>query len=209
MVRGVPQTLQWDCTAHIMPYLQVLHTWLRKVGAEMPSVTATPELAAPVEVRIDHGLLRQNEDHHRKNMAHQKPETRNVQEARIQTIASTPETKNRHPTGKASGSQEHCTRWGEQGFSLNVTSAEETLRSAFLRRDLLECPVSKKPRRGTNCLIRNKEFLGTHKLSKVLDPEQFMSAAALGLVTAAESWWVASHGRWCPGYHYYYYYYYY
>ena len=76
---------------------------------------------------------------------------------------------------------------------------------------MLETPVAKHPRTGTSVLIRNREFLGTQKLSKVHGPEQFMSASALGLATGAESWWVASHGRWCPLYYNYYnnnYYYY-
>lgn len=56
--------VQWDCTAHIMPYLNYLHKWLLKVGATMPSLSSSPQLAAPVEVRIDHALLQANQDCH-------------------------------------------------------------------------------------------------------------------------------------------------
>ena len=30
--------VQWDCTAHMMPYLKMLHAWLLRVGANMPSI---------------------------------------------------------------------------------------------------------------------------------------------------------------------------
>ena len=50
----------WDCTAHIMPYLRMLHTWLLKVGAK------PAKLAAPMEVRINHALLQSNKDQHEK-----------------------------------------------------------------------------------------------------------------------------------------------
>ena len=56
--------VSWDCTAHIMPYLRYLHAWLLKVDAEMPNLAPAPELAAPVEVRIDHVLLQANQDRH-------------------------------------------------------------------------------------------------------------------------------------------------
>ena len=58
--------LQWDCTAHIMPYLRMLHDWLLKVGATMPTISQPVKLAAPVEVRIDHDLLNKNKDQHEK-----------------------------------------------------------------------------------------------------------------------------------------------
>ena len=56
----------WDCTAHILPYLKKLHHWLLKVGATMPSISKPATLAAPVEVRIDHELLKLNKDQHEK-----------------------------------------------------------------------------------------------------------------------------------------------
>ena len=56
--------VSWDCTAHIMPYLSYLHSWLLKVNATMPNLAPAPELAAPVEVRIDHVLLQANQDRH-------------------------------------------------------------------------------------------------------------------------------------------------
>ena len=56
--------VSWDCTAHIMPYLRYLHAWLLKVNATMPNLAPAPELAAPVEVRIDHVLLQANQDRH-------------------------------------------------------------------------------------------------------------------------------------------------
>ena len=56
----------WDCTAHIMPYLKMLHSWLLKVGANMPSVNKPATLAAPVNVRINHDLLKWNKDQHEK-----------------------------------------------------------------------------------------------------------------------------------------------
>ena len=55
----------WDCTAHIMPYLLTLHSWLLKVGATMPPISQPAKLSAPVEVRIDHKLLERNQDRHR------------------------------------------------------------------------------------------------------------------------------------------------
>ena len=58
--------VQWDCTAHIMPYLKMLHNWLLKVGATMPSINKPATLAAPVEVRINHDLLNINQDQHEK-----------------------------------------------------------------------------------------------------------------------------------------------
>ena len=58
--------LQWDCTAHIMPYLKMLHDWLLKVGDIMPTINKPAKLAAPVEVRINHELLKLNKDQHEK-----------------------------------------------------------------------------------------------------------------------------------------------
>ena len=56
--------IPWDATAHIMPYLQYLHTFLLKVHADMPPVNRPAQLAAPVEVRIDHNLVKANQDRH-------------------------------------------------------------------------------------------------------------------------------------------------
>ena len=86
---------------------------------------------------------------------------------------------------------------GAQGFGLHVTSAEDVLAS------LLSCPVARNPRKNDEVLIRNLEFLGTSELCRVVDVEHFMSAEALGLTDKSESWWVESHGRWCPHYVYY------
>ena len=47
-----------------MPYLRYLHAWLLKVNATMPNLAPAPELAAPVEVRINHELLQANQDRH-------------------------------------------------------------------------------------------------------------------------------------------------
>ena len=77
-------------------------------------------------------------------------------------------------------------------------SLEVKLQTAFNRRPLLDVPVTTKPRNGTDLLIMSDEFLGTHDLKMSEDPEVFMQKDSLGLNTAATSWWVASHGRWCP-----------
>ena len=63
---GPANQVPWDCTAHIMQYLKMLHTWLLKVGANMPSINKPAKLAAPVEVRINHELLKLNKDQHEK-----------------------------------------------------------------------------------------------------------------------------------------------
>ena len=77
-------------------------------------------------------------------------------------------------------------------------SLEEMLESAFSRRPLFQVPVTLHPRRGTDLLIMSDEFLGTHELKISEDPEVFMYKDSLGLNAATESWWIASHGRWCP-----------
>ena len=77
---------------------------------------------------------------------------------------------------------------------------QEILRTAFVRRNLLDIPITRKPRKDNHVLICNKAFLGTHKLSTNDNPESFMSSDAL-LGTSAESWWLASHGKWCPHYY--------
>ena len=78
-------------------------------------------------------------------------------------------------------------------------------------------PVAVKPRKGTDLLILNKEFLGANELVTTSDPESFMSAQAMGLTKSTESYWVVSSGRWYPSYYnnynntnfnYYYFYYY-
>ena len=63
---GPANEVPWDCTAHIMPYLKMLHAWLLRVGANMPSINKPARLAAPVEVRINHELLNNNKDQHEK-----------------------------------------------------------------------------------------------------------------------------------------------
>ena len=63
---GPVTEVPWGCTAHIMPYLKMLHAWLLKVGATMPSIAKPAKLAAPVEVRIDHDLLKNNKDQREK-----------------------------------------------------------------------------------------------------------------------------------------------
>ena len=77
-------------------------------------------------------------------------------------------------------------------------SLEAKLQTAFTRRPLLDVPVAVRPREGTDLLIMSDEFLGTHELRRSEDPEIFMQKDALGLNTCSESWWIASHGRWCP-----------
>ena len=61
---GPRSQVEWDATAHVMPYLTFLHNWLMKIGAPMPPVLQPTVLAAPVDVRIDHQLLRANEERH-------------------------------------------------------------------------------------------------------------------------------------------------
>ena len=70
--------------------------------------------------------------------------------------------------------------------------------TTFTRRNLMKVPVVSGPRSGTSLLIKNQEFLGTNELTISNDPENFMSAKALGLESGqgSESWWIASHGRW-------------
>ena len=85
MVQGPQVPLPWNATTHIMPYLKLLKTWLQKVGAEMPFVSGTPQLMAPVQFPIDCELLQKNQDHRQTNMAQQKPQTCNAQEVRTQT----------------------------------------------------------------------------------------------------------------------------
>ena len=63
---------------------------------------------------------------------------------------------------------------------------------------LFEVPVTLRPRRGTDLLIMSDEFLGTNELRRSEEPEVFMTKDALGLNSCSESWWIASHGRWCP-----------
>ena len=58
---GPDGLMEPDCTVHIMQYLKFLHTWLLKVGANMPPITQQVKLVAPVETRIDHQLLAKNE----------------------------------------------------------------------------------------------------------------------------------------------------
>ena len=77
-------------------------------------------------------------------------------------------------------------------------SLEAMLQSAFTRRRLLSVPVMQHPRTGTDLVIMSDEFLGTHELKKSDNPEVFMHKDSLGLNAATESWWIASHGRWCP-----------
>ena len=77
-------------------------------------------------------------------------------------------------------------------------SLEAKLQTVFTRRPLFEVPVTQRPREGTDLLIMSDEFLGTNELRKCEDPEVFLHKDALGLNTSSESWWVASHGRWCP-----------
>ena len=61
MFTGPDGPMTADCAVHIMHYLRFLHTWLLKVGANMPPITQQVKLAAPVETRIDHQLLAKNE----------------------------------------------------------------------------------------------------------------------------------------------------
>ena len=205
---GPGSEVPWDCTAHILPYLKYLHAWLLKVGASMPSIMRPVQLAAPVEVRIDHALLQKNEDRH--ETWHKKQNPNPSPKDKVQE----PRSHREGPRSKVQGFI-----WGRKSvLRCHVPSLEDKLRTAFLRRDLLAVPVATKPRPGTDLLISNKEFLGTHELMKTSDAEVFMSAQAMGLTASSESWWVVSSGRWYPSYYYnsynnnnfnYYYYYYY
>ena len=60
-VRGLGRAVPWDCTAHLMPYLQFLHKWLLKFPADMPVVVQPMESTAPLEVRIDHKLAQKKQ----------------------------------------------------------------------------------------------------------------------------------------------------
>ena len=59
-------------------------------------------------------------------------------------------------------------------------------------------PVMVKPRPDTHLLIASMEFMGSNTLQNVHDQEKYMSARSLGLDKSTESWFVSSHGRWCP-----------
>ena len=87
---GPVSEVPWDCTAHIMPYLKMLHAWLLRVGATMPSINKPATLAAPMEVRIDHELLKLNKDQHEKR-----------QNRLIPTPAPKTRSKNHGPRSKA------------------------------------------------------------------------------------------------------------
>ena len=52
----------WDATVHVDPILSMLHAWLLKVGAFMPSASKPATLSAPVAKRIDHALWAKNQD---------------------------------------------------------------------------------------------------------------------------------------------------
>jgi hypothetical protein len=83
-----------------------------------------------------------------------------------------------------------------------TTDAEDILRAAFARRDLLQIPVVVRPRSGpkstTSVLMTKQELLGTSELVIKRDRDRFTSPSALGLKRTSERWWVARHGRWRP-----------
>ena len=80
--------------------------------------------------------------------------------------------------------------------------AEDILRTAFALRDLMQVLVVLKPRSGpkstTSVLMAQQENLGAVELAIIRDLEKFVSPSALGLNHMSTSWWVDSHGRWCP-----------
>ena len=47
---------------HIDPILGMLHVWLLKVKASMPSISKPAVLTAPVHKKINHELLGKNQD---------------------------------------------------------------------------------------------------------------------------------------------------
>ena len=80
---GPRSQVQWNAFEHIMPYLQTLHAWLLKVGANMPAITKAAPLSAPVELRINHQLLEANKDRHatKNKMPTPTPKTRSNNQA--------------------------------------------------------------------------------------------------------------------------------
>ena len=78
--------------------------------------------------------------------------------------------------------------------------AEDVIRTACARRDLIQVPAVVKPRSSpkstTNVRMAQQKMLGSAELVISPDPEKFMSPSALGLNHTSESWWVANHGRW-------------
>ena len=64
---------------------------------------------------------------------------------------------------------------------------EDTLRTAFARRDLLRVPVAARPRAGpkftSSVLLTQQDMLGTVELVLYRDPDMLMGSSALGLTT--------------------------
>ena len=85
----------------------------------------------------------------------------------------------------------------------HLASAEELCKTAFPRRDLLATAVMKWPRPGNVVLIAKQEFMGSHTLSTSWNADTFMSTEAVGVEESGKAtFWVSSHGRWCPSYYY-------
>ena len=63
MVQCLARTVLWDCTAHLIDYLQVLHGRLLKVHVDMPVVAQPSRLTTTVEVSINHELDQNNREH--------------------------------------------------------------------------------------------------------------------------------------------------
>ena len=80
-------------------------------------------------------------------------------------------------------------------------SAEDLCKTAFQRRNLMETPVVKWPRKNNKVLIADASFMGSRRLEVSYQLEFFMSKDAVGVQQSGpESWWIASHGKWCPSY---------
>ena len=78
-------------------------------------------------------------------------------------------------------------------------SAEDLCKTAFQRRNLMETPVVKWPRKNNKVLIADASFMGSRRLEVSYQLEFFMSRDAVGVQQSGpESWWIASHGKWCP-----------
>ena len=83
----------------------------------------------------------------------------------------------------------------------HLVSAEEVCMTAFVRRNLMETPVLKWPHKGNKTMIADPEFMGCHTLKPCYKPDVFMAEQAVGVMELGkESWWVSSHGKWCPSY---------
>ena len=62
MLREAANEVFGDATEHIRPTINMLHQWLLKIRAPMPSISRPAELSAPVAKMIDHTLMEENQD---------------------------------------------------------------------------------------------------------------------------------------------------